>query len=166
PRRRLVERSRAIGPEHGQEHRSQPESLSSREGSPARTRTLNGTEGVLGPCDPAPVFPELAHTETGEDGPQPAGVIRIGMSERYHVETLSWQIPEKRRDDALAHVQAAIACGAAVEEQSRSFRRLDQDGVALAHVENRDAQPAIAWPHPGPRRDAYRDREAGDGRRS
>src|SRR5262245_37153773 len=79
PRRRLVERSRAIGPQHGQEHRSEPESLSSRERSPARTRTLDGTEGVLRPCDPAPVFPKLVNAKAGENGAQPARVIGIRM---------------------------------------------------------------------------------------
>src|SRR6266478_7490129 len=142
--RRLVEGEGPVGVENGQERRAEPEPLPSHEGAPTGARALHGAQRVLGAGDPAPVLPEFAHAKAREHGTQSARVIGIRMRERHRVEPGRGTIPEKWREHALANVEPVAAGGPPVDEEPRALGQLDQNRVALSHVEESDAKAAVA----------------------
>jgi hypothetical protein len=74
-----------------------------------------------------------------QHGAQTARVIRVRVGERDHIEATDWAIPEKGREHALAHVEAAAAARPAVDQDSPALGRLDERGIALSDVEERDS---------------------------
>jgi hypothetical protein len=74
------------------------------------------------------------------------------MRHGHDVEARRRAVPEIGQEDALAHVETSRAAGAAVHEEPRPLGSFHEDGVALAHVEEGDAQLAIAGTHPLPER--------------
>ena len=80
------------------------------------------------------------------------GHDRAGQTEKAAV-------PQKRRDDPLARIEAPGAARAGVDEDRAAVGHLGDDGVALADVEHRHAQPSVGRPHERPRPGAEGDGE-------
>ncbi len=74
------------------------------------------------------------------------------MGGRHHVEPHGAAVPEIGRHHALAHVEARATARPAVHEEPGPLRHLDEDRVALAHIEEGDAEAAVARREPGPGR--------------
>ncbi len=139
-------------PEHGEERVSQPDPLTGGERAPGHPRAGQRRHRVERPDGRAAALPELAHPEAREHRGQPARVIDVPVGEGDDVQVTDRPIPEKRREHALAHVEPARPARAAVHQHAWPVGQLDQDRVALAHVEEGHPERTIGEGEPGPRR--------------
>jgi hypothetical protein len=108
---------------------------------------------VAGTRTQHPRFVDAPNPIAAKEHCQPGDVVFVGMREDDGVEaTVPW------RQLLIEVHEEAIWVGPAVDQQSRAARALDQDRVALAHVEDRDPSRAVGSVDP-------REAEAHDGHR-
>jgi len=160
--RRVVLASRTIARawrvQHGEPRVAEHDALAALERPARHAGPRDGSECVLAARLPAPVLPHLADAEATHDRGDAAGVIRIGVGDRDHVEPAQRPVPEERRHHALAHVESARSAGPSVDQHPRSARHLDVRRVALADVEEDDAQAPVLRAHPRPEGEPERHR--------
>ena len=97
--------------------------------------------------------PKLGGVEVFDDGGQPAGVIVVGMRERYNVDFADGAAPEIGRHDILADVDDEKR-GVGPKEStpppsiSSSFRirEADQQTIALSDIDRRELEFARVQP--------------------
>lgn len=93
--------------------------------------------------EPDPGVKERADLESVEGVDQPRDVVLVWVAEHHHAD------PSRvERQVRTNPTQRELRIGTAVDEHGRAGRRLDQDRVALADVEDGDVEPTV-----GPRRD-------------
>ena len=126
--------------------RASPSQMRCRAASMRRAAPDRSSAATTSSC-PGPQRPFSHTSRTGNrrsTARQPARVVGVRMRDRHHVEPRGAAVPEKGRHHALAHVEARAAARPAVHEEPGSLRHLDEDRVALADVEEGDAQAAVA----------------------
>ena len=109
--------------------------------SPARTHAVH--PGLEHPPHAVP----LKHAN------QPRHVVLVRVCQHDHVEP-----PVPGRDDGVELGQHAVGVRPAVDQQPRPITALDEDGVALPHVEHDDAVDARDEIGRGDRRDRHDER--------
>src|SRR5690348_181244 len=89
--------------------------------------------------------PKLPHTEIVENCVQPADVVMMRVAQQDDIQLLYAPRPKVGRNDLLSDVDAGLkasdvfrACqAAAVNQHGSAIRKCDENGIALADVENR-----------------------------
>ena len=96
--------------------------------------------------------PALAHREALADRGHAAGVIGVAVGDDDGGQAQDAAIPQERGDDAFAGVEPVRTAGAGVDQHGLPVRSLDDDRVALADVEHRDAKSPVGRPQRRPQR--------------
>ena len=156
---------RARGDVGGEQEGRQPQLDSQGErGIVAARRALGGDE--RGPPSTATSTPARAAHDTSASivsgsatrnsrriAARPAGVIEVGMGGAGGGQRQMAAVPQERRHDPLARVEAVGAARPGVEERRAAVGRLQHDGVALSHVEDGDPEMPVGRPDERPRLD-------------
>ena len=104
-------------------------------------------------------LPEFADPEVPGHGHEAVEVVRMGMGQDEVIDPREAFAPQDRRDDPLADIEGARGQAAPVDEHRPAARELDQDGLALADVDQGDAE--VGGPAPE-RRDDEEQRQEGE----
>ena len=108
--------------------------------------------------------PGLAHAEELAHGGHAARVVHVRMRDDDGSEPQHAAIPEKRRHHALTGVEPVGPAGAGIHQHRTAVGPLDDDRLALAHVEHAHAQPAVGRPQRRPEREQCAGEAKGPGR--
>ncbi len=138
--RRRGRHAPGVGPQHAKASVVDGEPVAAGE-TPARLALLveqAGQGDVAGTWPGHPRLIEAPDAVPPEQPDEPRRVILVGVREDDHVET-----PVPGRYPGVEQSAQAVRVWTAVDEDAAARRALDEDGVTLAHVEDRDASPAV-----------------------
>ena len=99
---------------------------------------------VLGVVPIIAAGPQGTNRESRQDAMEPAEVIRVRVRQRDQLEVRDALAAQEGLDHARAGIERAVVGAATVDQDRLSPGHLDDSGISLPHVEERDDQIGIA----------------------